>query len=302
MKDTLDLASKLIFQTADTKFQGRNVLSAIETGEIMIHTADRPLTRLANDKPDIVAMQQFSQMWNNLGQEITSTPEAMRGTTMPSGTPYSLGAYLGGQANSLFELMTENKGLSIEDMARMFVIDHLKKKLKHKDEIVGILDDAGVEEIDAMFVPSEAIKRFNKQAKEDVLAGEVPEQFNQDQAEAQVRQSLDMSGNQRFFKPDELDQKDWDELFGDFDWNNIRVEVTNEQSDKQAVLQTLSALYTSLVTVNRAAADVVMRKILTETGVVSPMELSAIPASPPIAPEVPTPGGGGAEAITSLAQ
>src|SRR3990167_744250 len=54
IKDTLDIASRLIFQTADKRYVGSNVLSSIESGDIFILEDNKPLTRIANDKPDIV--------------------------------------------------------------------------------------------------------------------------------------------------------------------------------------------------------------------------------------------------------
>src|SRR3990167_6633659 len=82
--------------------------------------------------------------------------DAMRGTTLPSGTPYSLGAYLGGQASSLFEQMTENKGLALEEMLRKHIIHDLKKKLDNSDEIAATLEDHDLTQIDSMYVPMAA--------------------------------------------------------------------------------------------------------------------------------------------------
>lgn len=280
VKDTLDLASRLIFQTADTRYAGRNVLSAIETGDIFIHGVNMPLTRVANDNPSIVAQQNFITMWQTLGTEITSTPEAIRGTTLPSGTPYSLGAYLGTQAGSLFEIMTENKGLHIEEMMKLHVIPHLKKKLKNKDEVVAVLDDAGIQEIDAMYIPKAAIKRYNERAKETVLSGGDVEPFNQQMEEQGVKDELGALGNKRFFKPDELGEKSWADAFSDFQWENIRVEVTNENVDKQAMLQTLASLYTATIQVDPAKANIILARIMSETGVFSPIEFSSNRMSP----------------------
>lgn len=294
MKDTLDLASKLIFQTADGAFVGRNVLTAIETGDILITADDKPLTELNNSKPDIASLQNFGTMWQNLAQEVTGTPDALRGTTLPSGTPYSLGAYLGGQASSLFEIMTENKGLAIEDMMRDYVIPHLKKQLKNKDQVLAILDDAGVNEIDSIYVPNEAIRRHNDQAKEDILKGDIPSPYQPDLMQGQVRQELSGLGNKRFFKPDELDKKQWSELFSDFEWDNIHVEVTNEQSDKSAVLQTLSSVLQTIAgnpaILQDPNAKMVFSAILTETGKISPLQIaSAANQPPPQQPQAPQP-------------
>ena len=284
MKDTLDIASRLIFQTSDTSFVGRNVLTAIETGQIMIHGANQPLTRIANDKPDIVALQNFGMMWQNLGRELTSTPDALRGNTMPSGTPYALGQLLGSQANSLFEIMTENKGLAIENMMRDHVIPHLKKQLKNTDEIAAILDDAGITEIDSIYIPSEAVRRFNKQAVQTVLNGGIPEPFNPTMMQGAIKQEMSALGNKRFFKPDEIDKKTWDDIFSDFEWDSIRVEVTNEASDKQAVLETLSsALKTVASLAGRPMTPderLLFGKIIQETGTVSPMQLAQTRETP----------------------
>lgn len=288
MKDTLDLASRLIFQTADTRYAGRNVLSAIETGDIFVHAPNMPLTRVANDKPDVTALMNYSQMWRNLANELVSTPDAIKGNTLPSGTPYSLGAYLGAQANSLFEIMTENKGLAIEDMMRTYVIPHLRKQLKNKKELVAVLDSAGIEEIDAMYVPKAAVRRFNKRAIDEILNGGIPSPFIPQQEEQTMRQELGMLGNKRFFSPDELGKKQWDEIFSDFEWDNIRVEVTNEQTDKQAVLQTLSAVLQTIASnpliLQDPNAKMVFSAILSETGKISPLQISNATSSAPVAP------------------
>lgn len=298
IKDTLDLASKLIFQTADPSFVGRNVLSAIETGDVMVHQSNAPLTRLANDKPDIQAFQNFSQTWQNLASEITSTPDAIKGNTMPSGTPYSLAGYLGGQANSLFEIMTENKGLHIEDMMRVHIIPHLKKKMNTKDEVVAILEADMIAEIDAMYIPKVAVKRHNDQFVQSLMNMELPQPFDQQAQEQGVKQQLATQGNKRYFKPDELDEKTWNEALKDFEMNVI-VEVTNENVDKQAVLTTLSTVLQTIAgnpqILQDPNAKLVFNEILRETSAISPIQLSTASASPP----QPM---GGTEALQGLTQ
>ncbi len=299
MKDTLDMASKLIFQTADKNYVGRNVLTAIETGDIFIHEANAPLTRVANDKPDITAFQAFGQQWQNLASEITSTPDAIKGNTLPSGTPYSLGAFLGAQANSLFEMMTENKGLHIEDMMREFIIPHLKTKMDSKEEIVAVLDDNSIAEIDAMYVPREAIRRYNDTFKQDLIEGRVPSPFQQDIEEAGVRKDMAPLGNKRILRPDEIGESTWNASLQNFEMTAV-VEVTNENTDKQAVLSTLTALLQTIaqnpLVLQDPNAKMLFSAILTETGRISPLQLSTA-SNPSVSP--PT---GGAGALADLAQ
>lgn len=303
MKDTLDLASKLIFQTADKRYLGRNVLSAIETGDIFHHEVNMPLTRLANDKPDVTALQGFLTMFQNLGKEVTSTPDAIAGNTLPSGTPYSLGAYLGGQAGSLFEIMTENKGLAIEDMMRQFILPHLMTKMDSKDEIVATLDDQGIAQLDAMYIPREAVKRYNKRALDTLFSGGIPSPYAQEQEEGAIKRELSPLGNQRFFKPDEIGQKTWKEALEGFVWE-VDVEVTNENTDKQAVMQTLVSTFQTLSTIASSGREMtadermVLGTILTETGRISPLQLSTAAAQP--TPQPTASPNGGTEALSGL--
>ena len=303
-KDNMDLASKMVFQTADGNFVGRNVMNAVENGQILIHKENMPLTKVANDEYDLSNVQGFQNAWRMVASELTSTPDAIRGNTLPSGTPYSLAAYQGAQANSLFEIMTENKGLALIEMIKEYVIPHIKKKLKNRDEVVAILDSAGVREIDALYIPKAAVKNFNRKAVEGVInaletgdMSAVPSPYQKDVEESQVMQEMAQYGNKRFFTPDEYGELEWDEVFKDFEWNSLRIEVTNEQADKQATLQTLASLYTATAQVDPVAANVILGKVLTETGVVSPLEVSQLSTRP-----APTPpmAGAGAGDINSL--
>jgi hypothetical protein len=286
MKDTLDLASKLIFQTSDSTYVNRNVLSAIETGDILIHKQNEPLTQINNSKADVAAFQNFGSEWERLSQTLTSTPDAMRGDTLPSGTPYSLGAYLGQQANSLFEIMTENKGLHIEDMMREYVIPHLKTKMDTTDEIVAILDDNDIERIDSIYINNKVTKETNKELKEMVLRGEFPSSLEQASMMAQGSQMLreqinNTLGKQRFFKPSDVPDQTWKDILKDFEMK-ATVEVTNENVDKQAVLQTLSSLLQTIaqnpMILQDPNAKMLFSQIMTETGRISPLQLSAAPA------------------------
>lgn len=283
-KDQLDLASKIIFQTADQNFVGRNVLSAMQSGDIMVHAANSPLTQVNNAGHDITSVQGFMSQWRVLSQEITSTPDAMRGNAQPSGTAYRSVAIQQQEANSLFELMTENKGLVIEDMLKMFVIPHLKTKVDNTDEIMALLDDHAIAEFDSMFIPKEAIKRYNERTINDLITNPLPTpanplpSFNPGAEQAQVKQELASQGNKRSVTPEEIS---WKKLLSDIKWDNVKIEITNENKDKQAVMETLTTLFQTLAQTDPTKANIVLNKIMTETGAISPLELGSSTASPP---------------------
>ena len=288
IKDQMDVASKLIFQTADANYVGRNVLSAIEQGDIMVHAENKPLTQINNTSHDISTQESYSNMWKSLSNEIAGVSESMLGNTAPSGTAWRQVEAVLNESRSLFELMTENKGLAIEDMIREYVVPHLKKKMNTSDEISAILEDHNIKKLDAMYVPRAAANLAREEAKKALLRGEVPT-MDQAQAENQVRQGLAQLGNQRFFTPNDITDQTWKDALKDLEWD-LDVDIVGEGTDNQMVLTTLN---TALATVanpnysNNPQAQLIVSKILMATGVVSPIEIASLPSQP--APAVPAP-------------
>lgn len=280
-KDQLELVSKIIYQTADKNYAGRNALTAIENGDIFIHEANSPLTQVNNTGHDLTSLQNFMVQWQNQAKEITSTPDAISGNTMPSGTAYRQVAILNQESHSLFELMTENKGIALEEMFREWIIPYIKTKLNTKDEIVAILDSQKIKQLDTWYLNTKATKIVNRKIIDEVLNGNIvskeqqDEMFNKESAELQAQ--LGQLGNTRYLKPSEIDDATWKDIFKDFDWE-IEVEVTNEQSDKEAMMTTLTTVLQTIAQNPNILQDPVMKtifsKIVEATGALSPIEIS----------------------------
>lgn len=292
IKDQLDIASKLVFQTSDNTFIGKNVLSAIESGDILIHAQNEPLTQVNNSSHDVSSQQAFGNMWKALSSEIVGVSESMLGNAAPSGTAWRQVEALLNESHSLFELMTENKGLYIEQMLRRFVIPHIKKQLDNKDEVLATLEAHDIAKIDSIYIPNEAIRKTNKMIKDLVLAGKTNEVTPEMQAmlteknQGEIKSDLGSLGNQRPFSPGDVK---WSEVFKDLEWN-IEVDITGEQTDKQTVLTTLNTALKVLADPNIAnnpKAQFVVDKILMATGTISPIEITSLPS--PVQPMQPTP-------------
>lgn len=288
IKDQLDLASKMFFQTADPAFVGRNVLSALQNGDILIHKENHPLTMVNNQSHDITASQSFGQMWKGLSAEINGVSESMMGQVAPSGTAWRQVEALLNESHSLFETMTENKGLAIEQMLRRFVIPFAKKQMKNKKEVMAQLSALNLAKIDSKYIPAEAVRRHNAAFTESVLQGEIPSPFDQMGMEAGVQKELDAMGDTRPLSPGDIN---WDEMFKDLEWE-LEINITGEAKDKQMVLTTLNTALGIMMNPNYATnqqAQFVVSKILSATGVISPVEMAAIPKP---TPAVPTQVGG----------
>lgn len=296
IKDQLDLASKLIFQTADQSFVGQNALTAIETGDILIHEENHPLEQVGNNSHDITSLQNYSAAWQNLAKEITSTPDAISGNTMPSGTAYRQVAILNQESHSLFEIMTENKGLAIEAMMRKYVIPYLKTKMDTSDEIAATLDAQGLQQLDQMYVNTEAVRRHNMAVKKAMLTkngkgGELAPPTDMNALKASIQDELNQTGNVRFIKPSDIPDQTWNDLFEDLEWE-VEVEVTNEDTDKDATLTTLTTVLQTIASNPAVLQDPNMKflfnKILETSGAASPIEIQT-PKPVQQQPQIPAP-------------
>lgn len=286
IKDQLDLASKLIFQTSDGNFVGQNALTAIENGDILIHQINQPLTQIANNSHDITALQNFGAEWKALGTEINGISESMMGNAAPSGTAWRQVEALLNESHSLFEMMVENKGIHIEQMLRTYVIPFLKKQMDTSEEITAVLQQYDIDRIDKKYVPYEAHKRLGKKLVQEIInSGTLPDeneidlQQGLDEKTAEVRSELDEQGNQRYFKPDELTDMTWKELLKNIEWD-LEIDVSGEGTDNKADMATLSTVLQTIANnpmmLNDPRANLLFNKILTRTGTVSPLELSAL--------------------------
>ncbi len=286
VKDQLDLASKLVFQTADSNFTGQNLLSNIESGDIMIHKENMPLTNLANSSHDITSLLAFKNQWQALSREISSTPDILRGENMPSGTAFRQAAIIQSEAHSNFEMMVENKGLYLEEMLRRFIIPHIKKKMNTADEITATLDTYGVDKIDERYIKNESVKRTNQRLVQSVLRGYLPSPEDQtmmiNQETIRLKEELENMGNQRFYTPLEVN---WIKQLKDLEWE-LEVEITPETTDKQATFDTLTNIFQTIANpatrgvLQTPEGKMLFNKILEETGKVSPVEMKESSALP----------------------
>ena len=282
IKDQLDLASKLIFQTSDQSFVGQNALTAIQNGDILIHAVNQPLTQVNNNSHDITSWQSFGNQWKALSNEINGISESMLGNTPPAGTAWRQVEALLQESHSLFELMTENKALAIEDMLRMKILPFIRKNLNDRNEISGILDNNDIQKIDSRYIKNVAIRMTNKAIKDKWLSGGEPTPEEQAQilqsSAMELSNGLKETGNQRFIEPSEVS---WAEALKDLEWD-VEVDITGENYDTQTAMATINSFLTFLARKNGQPITEEERfwlnKIMTMTGIVSPLETSALPS------------------------
>lgn len=288
VKDHLDLASKIVFQTSDETFVGQNMLSSIENGDILKHKINEPLTRLA-DNADVSALQAFKADWQNIANQINGISEAMQGQNAPSGTAWRLFEAQLQESHSLFELMTETKGLYLVEMMTRYVIPHIKKKLDNSDEIAAILEEYQIKQLDGLYVPNEVTRRINNIKKDTILSGELydPGFEAATMAEANSEITSSLNGNQRFIKPSEIEDKTWKEVFDGMEWD-LDIDVTGEGQDMKSAMATLTTVFQTIASNPAILQDpnikMIFGKILSMSNAMSPLELQGM--APPPTPQM----------------
>jgi len=286
IKDQLDLASKLFFQTSDGNFVGQNATTSLDNGDILVHAINQPLTQL-NNRPDIAAMQSSQGSWQAQGNQINNISDAMTGANPPSGTAWRLQQAVLQESHSLFELYAENKGLFVKMMFREYVLPHFKKKLNNTKEISAILEDHQIKLLDMRYVPNEAIRRVNQKIKDTVLSGEIYDPTMQSgqiaETEQQLKTELSQLGNQRFIKPSDISTETWKEIFQDVE-TKLEIDVTGEAKDIQGTLTTMSTILQTIASNPMVLQDpnarMIFNRIIELSGGISPIEFQTAQVQP----------------------
>jgi hypothetical protein len=279
MKDQLDLASTTILATSDGNLAARNVLSNLQNGDFVIHAVNQPITAINLAPQGVEGLQALSEMWQKAAEDITSTPDAISGSTMPSGTAFRQVAMLNTEAHSYFDYITECKGNYIEYLYREYIIPYIMKQLETTEEIVAVLDTQEIEWLDNAVADIAVTDEIKKQT----LAGAVVSPIQLDQLRQQKLQDLKRTGAKRFINPG---SGTWKTYFKDFEWE-ADIDITGESEDKKTIIDTL---YNALATVaqnpgilTNPTMKMLFMRLLDASGVVSPLDIETAAASQPSA-------------------
>lgn len=285
-KDHLDIASKLLLQTADPNFLGRNINDQLESGDILVYGLNKPLTKVDNISHDIVSWQNYAIQFKEAGRELVGISEAMLGTQPKAGTAWRLQETVLAESYSLFELMTENKGLDLARIIRKRILPYLLKKYNTNEEISTILEQNDLDKIDRIFIKNESIRRVNEkifsnlealaQGQEGQLIGPMEQSQMLQTEEQAIKSGLQQLSNQRFFAPSEVN---WKKQFEGDEWD-IEIDIGSEGHNFADMLATLNSAL-KIVTLpgfdQNPKAQAIVGRILELTNAMSPVEYNSLP-------------------------
>ena len=260
----MEYTTKVIGQTASKKLKGRNLLTETDDGTILETEENKPITAL-NLLPS-GGLNQYSlviNQWYDQLQKTTSAYGPQRGDTPPSGTPFRLQATVLQQSSSVFQVLQEEFGIFITEIMEDWVMPHLAKKLSAEHLLSYDFSPEELKEIDAKF----SIREANMKAKDIILSGKdiTAEEYqvfidNHDEFIKQTKSQRFINIPKGFYK--NLKAK-------------VTVNITGEQRNKAATLESLNNILITYASNPNLANDPVASQLLTKI-----IELSGAGISP----------------------
>ncbi len=260
----MEYTTKVIGQSASKKLKGRNLLTETDDGTILEVEENKPITAL-NLLPS-GGLQQYQNLitqWYDQLQKTTSAYSAQRGDTPPSGTPFRLQATVLQQSSSVFDDLKEEMGIFITEIFEDWIMPYLATKLNKEHILSYEFSPDELKEIDKNF----STRKANEQAVEKILSGEIvtPEDYMEwmDLSDAFIKQTK----GKRFI---EIPKNFYKNLTA-----KVTINITGEQKNKAAVLESLNSILTVVASNPGLMQDPVLSQIVLKI-----VELSGAGISP----------------------
>jgi hypothetical protein len=249
-KKVMELAGKILFQQSG-KGIVKNVLTDVDNGNV-IDNKGQPITQLSTVPSSLPQFQNLVQAWDTQAERVTSTYAAVTGETMPSGTPYRLGAIQNQEANSQFEYLREKLVLFVQEIYTDWVFPYLTKRLKKEHTLTTDFTADELIKIDKSFINYEV----NKKVKEMVLSGRNVSEDQLVQIREQIGNFIKETGSRRGIKIPE----------GYYDNVEMKLDIiiTNEQRVKSVYLESLSNILTTVAQNPAVLTDPKLSKVFNE--------------------------------------
>ena len=260
----MEFTSKVVGQTASKKLKGRNILTEVDDGQILEHEEDKPITTL-NLLPS-GGLGQYGNLiaqWYSQLEKTTSAYAAQRGENPTSGTPFRLQATVLQQSNSVFEDLQEEMGIFITEIFEDWIMPFLSKRLNAEHILAHNFTMEELKDIDKNFSTYHA----NDIAKDLILSGKIVTAEDYLAIQETAKQIVGQTKTQRFLQI----PKDYYKKFK----SKITVNVTGEQRNKAAVLESLINIMTVYAKNPAIAQDPVLMQIFMKI-----VELSGAGISP----------------------
>lgn len=234
MKAMLDGASKVILQTADSKFRNRQITTDLESNEVLIHDDGKPLSQVDTVPRNIVLFEKAVATWENQARTMGAATESIMGEQPSAGTPFKLQELITAESHSLHEYRKGKIAIFVEEIYRDWILPKIAKEIVKKQEFMAELN---LDEMQSV-VDSIVINQSNQFIKEKILNGELPDLMAIENYKQEIRNSF-MKDNKKFISILEGELKDMP--------LQIRINIVGKQKNITGIVDKLVNVFRVIV-------------------------------------------------------
>jgi hypothetical protein len=235
VKGILDVASKMIFQTADSTFANRNKVSDLDNGEILIHADNQPIEQVNTQPVNVPMFDKAIADWESHAQQMGAANDTIMGEQPTSGTPFKLQELVTNEAHSLHEYRKGKLADFLAEIYRDWIIPYIVKEIEKGQEFFATLDLDELQSVADSLVTVET----NKYIKQLILTGQEIQDAQVEAFKQKVRTQFMKGGNKRFLKILKGELKDAP--------IDIEVNIAGKQKDLAALTDKLVNIYRQIL-------------------------------------------------------
>lgn len=252
LKGMLDAASKVIYQTADAKFANRNKTSNVESGEILIHEAGKPLTQVNTVPVNVPVFENAIKEWEAHAQQMGAANDAIMGESPTAGTPFKLQELVTAEAHSLHDYRKGQLATFLGEIYRDWVLPYISREIAKGQEFLSELDLDELQSVADSLVTCEA----NKLIIEKILNGEEIDPLMIDAYKEKVRLQFMKGGNKKFISILEGEMKSAP--------LDVEVNIVGKQKYLSALTDKLTNIFRQIIATPQILDDPRMAKIFNQ--------------------------------------
>lgn len=265
----MELVSKIILKS-NAKGIGANVATDYDNGSIISLGVNEDINTVNLLPGNIMAeFQNIVDKWFSQIERTTSSYDAVRGETPPSGQPYRLQALVTQAGSSQFDYRREEWGIFLNEVFNDWIFPYISSKINKKHILASDFSPEELQRLDEQYARYEA----NQEAFKRIFNGDIVTKEQYLSWQDQFNQLVGTTSKRRF-----LDIPDG--YYKDIKYK-LTLNITGEQKNKMAALETLSSLLQSLIPllnsgiVSPTDVQTIINKIMELSGAgISPLSLS----------------------------
>jgi hypothetical protein len=250
-QSAMELASKIIGKTNSKKI-GNNLTTDYDNGSVMVLEEGKTfdvMQLLPAGLP--TEFQNLINKWWSQYERVTSSYDAVRGETPPSGQPYRLQALVANSGGSHFDYRREEWGIFLTELFQDWVFPYVEKKLNKAHILASDFSPEELKRLDEQYSKYQA----SEYAKEQILSGKMITREEYESLQQQFSELVGKTGKRRFLDIPDGYYKDMEA--------KLTINITGEQKNKMATMESLSSILQTMIP-------------LIQTGIASPEDVKMV--------------------------